>query len=178
MATQIETNKDQNRKTQPVIEKTKREIPARALPLGPFTFIRQLFDDIERMWGGGLRRRSRDDVTLEFVPEIEVSRRNGKLVVKADLPGLSPEDVEITVLDDALIIAGERRSEHEEEDEQTWRCERSYGAFRRAVPLPDGADPGTAEAHFDSGVLEITMNAAETGARGRKLEIRGQKLAH
>jgi HSP20 family protein len=159
--------------------KIERALSARALPLGPFAFMHQLFDDLERMWTGG-RRRYRDEIALAFVPDLEVSRRDGKLVVKCDLPGLAPEDVEVTVDDDALIIAGERRSEHVEEDEGTWKCERSYGTFRRAIALPDDADPSTTEARFDNGVLEIVMDAPEPEVRGRKIDIQptSEKLAH
>jgi HSP20 family protein len=143
---------------------------ARTTPFGPFAFMAHLFDNLVRMWGGEPSARAR--MFQGFVPLIEVSRHDDKLVVQCDLPGLSPADVQVESRDGALVISGERRSEHAEQDENTSRCERSYGAFQRIITLPEGADPSSAEARFDNGVLEVTMNApAQPETRGRKVEI-------
>lgn len=164
--------KEARKETAPV--KARRDLPARAIPTGPFALMRQLFDDLARMWGDETVPRSRGSIA--FMPDIEVARRGDKLVVKADLPGLTTDDVEVSVIDDVLVITGERRSEHEEMEEGTWSCERSYGSFRREIALPDGVDAGSAEARFDNGVLEISVKIAEdTKARGRKIEIQSQR---
>jgi HSP20 family protein len=142
---------------------------------GPFSLMRRLFDDLERLTGIELpdergERRGLD--SMMFVPMVEVRQRDDKLVVSVDLPGMSSNDIEITVEDGALIIEGERRSEHEHRDGDVWRCERSYGRFQRAIPLPEGVDAETAEATFENGVLQISLQAPERARQGRKIDIK------
>jgi HSP20 family protein len=142
---------------------------------GPLSLIRRLFDDLERLTAVGVpdtrRGDDRERGGFPFVPAVEVRRRGDKLVVNVDLPGLSADDIRITADDGALIIEGERRSEHEEQDGDVWRCERSYGQFQRTIPLPEGADPTSIEARFDNGVLEISVRAPEQKAQRRQIDI-------
>ncbi len=99
-------------------------------------------------------------------------QRNNELVIRADLPGLSKDDVKVDVTEDAVTIQGERKREHEEEKGGVYRSERSYGSFSRVIALPEGAMTDQAKASFKDGVLEITMPAPpEAVTRGRKLEI-------
>lgn len=110
-----------------------------------------------------------------WAPQIDVSRRGDELVVCADLPGMSKDDIHVEVQDDQLILQGERRWEQEQggENEGFYRSERSYGRFFRAVPLPEGVDPGQVQAGFTDGVLEVKMPLPpEREQRGRKIEIR------
>ena len=105
-------------------------------------------------------------------PPVETFQRGDQLVVRADLPGLAKDDVNVEVTDDAVIISGERRHEFEEEKDGVYRSERSYGSFCRAIPLPEGAIADNAKADFKDGVLEITMPAPPREAtRGRRIEI-------
>jgi HSP20 family protein len=107
-----------------------------------------------------------------WVPDIEVFHRNNELVVRADLPGLSKDDVKVEVSEGQITIQGERKREHEEEREGVYRSERSYGSFRRVISIPEGAMTDQAKATFKDGVLEITMPAPpEQVQRGRRLEI-------
>jgi len=79
--------------------------------------------------------------------------------------------VHVEVTDDALLITGERRSEHEERQGGTFRSERSYGTFRRQIPLPEGVSADQATATFKDGVLQITMPAPKRQERSRRIEI-------
>jgi HSP20 family protein len=107
-----------------------------------------------------------------WAPQIDMFQRGNELVVKADLPGMSKDEVKVDVTDDAITITGERRREHEEEREGIYRIERSSGSFRRVVALPEGAITDQAKATFRNGVLEIAMPAPpEQVTRGRRLEI-------
>jgi len=133
----------------------------------PFSLMRWLFDGQQ-----DLAREDRGMNEMLFVPDVEVTQRGDSFIVKADLPGMSSDDVRVSVDDDAVVIEGERRSEHEEEDEGVWRCERSYGRFQRVIPIPDGADPETAEARFDNGVLEVSLRAPQRKREGRELDIK------
>jgi HSP20 family protein len=105
------------------------------------------------------------------MPDIDVFEREGKLVVRADLPGLSKDDVRVEVDEGALVMQGERRQEREVEGSGTYRSERFYGSFRRVIPLPEGIDPDTAEAHFENGVLEVSFRLPQQKARGKRIEI-------
>ncbi len=106
--------------------------------------------------------------TAPWVPQIDVIRRSHELVVRADLPGIKPDELEVSVDDGLLTIRGERQEEvQREEREGLVRSERRYGAFYRAIPLPEGADENGIAATFRNGVLEITvpLSAEERGRR-------------
>jgi HSP20 family protein len=105
-------------------------------------------------------------------PQIESFQRGDQFVVRADLPGLKKEDVNIEVSDDSVIIQGERREQREEDREGYYRSERSYGSFYRIVPLPEGAITESAKADFNNGVLEVTVQAPPREvSRRRRIEI-------
>jgi HSP20 family molecular chaperone IbpA len=92
-------------------------------------------------------------------PQVESFRRGDKLVIRADLPGLSKDDVKVEIENGMLTISGEREDQHTEDRDNYYRTERSYGRFFRAVALPDGADADKCEATFKNGMLEVTIPA-------------------
>lgn len=105
-------------------------------------------------------------------PQIETFQRGDEFVVRADLPGLTKDDVKVDITDDSITIEGERRDEHDEDREGYYRSERSYGSFYRAVPLPEGAITDDATAQFNQGVLEVVVKVPPREvSRGRRLEI-------
>ncbi|HZS04223.1 MAG TPA: Hsp20/alpha crystallin family protein [Blastocatellia bacterium] len=105
-------------------------------------------------------------------PQVEMFEREGKLHVRADLPGMNKDDVKVEITDGGLTIQGERRSEHKEDREGFYRSERSYGSFFRTIPLPEGVNAGNAQASFRDGVLEITMPAPQRQENRRQIEIK------
>lgn len=114
---------------------------------------------------------------VAWVPQIEVLHNDGQLMVRADLPGLTKDDVKVEMTNDMLTISGERKKEIEEKREGFYRSERSYGSFYRQIPLPEGVKTEKANAIFRNGVLEITMPAAKLETPVRKLEIKEAPLA-
>ena len=106
-----------------------------------------------------------------FSPAIEVARRDGSLVVKAELPGLHKDDVKIELTPDGLLIQGEKKEEREEKEDGVVRSERRYGRFVRLVPLPEGANTEEANAQFNNGVLEVTIPVAEEKSQRRQIPI-------
>ena len=142
----------------------------------PFRMLDRFAEEVDRMFdefglGRGWRRPSFGEMGT-WTPVVDVHQRKDQLVIRADLPGLSREDVKVDMTDNAITIQGERRREHEEEQGGVFRSERSYGSFYRTIPLPDGAMTDQAKASFKDGVLEITMPAPpEHVTRGRRLEI-------
>ena len=114
--------------------------------------------------GVGERRR--------WAPAVDLLEREDSLVLKADLPGLTEDDVQIEVRGDVLTIAGERKAEHEEKQNGYYRVERSFGRFSRSLQLPDGVDADRIAAAFDNGVLEVTIPKPQQ-RQPRRIEIGG-----
>ena len=109
--------------------------------------------------GRELLRREAGLIPAEWSPRVDIQERDGQLVVRADLPGLSKDDIKVEIKEDMLSIQGERKQEKKEEREGYFYNECSYGSFYRAVPLPEGVDASKATAEFHNGVLEIAMPA-------------------
>jgi HSP20 family protein len=149
---------------------------------GPFSILRQMGDEMDRLFSeflnfGSLGRgrqslgRSAPTGLATWMPQIEIFERGDQLVVRADLPGMKREDLQIEVQDGALVLQGERRSEHEENREGLYRSERSYGSFYRAIPLPEGVNPDDVHGNFKEGVLEVHMPLPKRQSRGRRIEL-------
>lgn len=93
-----------------------------------------------------------------FAPSLNLAETDEAFEATLELPGISEEDIDVTLTQDALTITGEKKEEEEEEGKSYFRRERSYGYFRRTVPLPSGAvDQDNVEATFENGVLTITL---------------------
>ncbi len=140
----------------------------------PFAMMRRMFNTMERMLESSELSDDLDQgmTALDFVPRIDVRRREDQLVIRADLPGIPRDQIRIYAQDDALVIEGERSETRDASSEDIWRAERVYGYFRRMVPLPEGAQIDDAEARFADGVLEIAMPFSGEGRR-RRIEIQG-----
>ena len=144
----------------------------------PFHALQRMADEMDRMFedfgfagrGGWMTPQSGRAGARMWAPDVEVFQKNNELTVRADLPGLKRDEISVEITDDALTIEGERKHEHEEQREGIYRTERSYGSFRRVIPLPEGAMGDQAKANFKDGVLEITMPAPPS-SKGRRLEI-------
>jgi HSP20 family protein len=145
----------------------------------PFMFTRRFGEDLDRFfegfgagpelfrppfWGVGTEQTT-------WRPVIEMFERDRKLIVRAELPGLTRKEIKVEVLENLLTIEGERRVEKEEKSKGVYRNERRYGKFYRALPLPEGVNPDTAKATFRDGVLEIEMAAPV------RKELHGRRLA-
>ncbi|HXH05008.1 MAG TPA: Hsp20/alpha crystallin family protein [Vicinamibacterales bacterium] len=138
----------------------------------PFALMRRLSDEMDRVFADFFGGRPAAREAGAWAPDIEMFQRGNELVVRADLPGLSKDDVQVELTEDALVLRGERKREEKEEREGFYRSERSYGAFERVIPLPEGTIAESAKATFKNGVLEIVMQAPPKEARqGRRIEI-------
>jgi HSP20 family protein len=151
----------------------------------PFALMREMTSDFDRWFGEparpffrwpSLRRRATEEIG--WYPEIDVFEKDGRLLTKIDLPGMKKEDVKVEVTDGQLAISGERKRETEEKEKDFYRCEREYGSFYRAVPLPEGAKVDDVKATFAEGVLEVSVPLpARPEAKVRKVEIQESKAA-
>lgn len=150
----------------------------------PFQMMRRFTKDMERMFDDfqGFRFPRFFELELEpfqfereefeWLPRIEMIRHNGQFTVRAELPGLTKDEVKVEITNEMMTISGERKEEKEEKKDGFYRSEFNYGNFYRQIPLPEGAQTETASATFHDGVLEVTMPAAKTMTPTRKLEIK------
>ena len=107
----------------------------------------------DRPGNGGRARR--------WVPAMDLVEEGDSLVLRADLPGLGHDDVNVEVKDGVLTISGERKAEQRKEEQGYYRVERSFGSFSRSLTLPEGIDPDKVSAEFDNGVLEVRIPKPE-----------------
>jgi HSP20 family protein len=133
-----------------------------------------LFADLsERVFGPGERERSVWG-TAALVPALESHIEKDTLIVKADLPGIDPKEVSISVTGNQLTIEGERKREEKKEEKDYVYQEVAYGKFSRTMTLPEGVDADKVKASYKNGVLEITMPAPKQIA-SKKIQIEAQK---
>jgi HSP20 family protein len=164
---------------------------------GPFSIMRQGLDEMERWlghlgwtrgsgsspawgspsgWGAsgrGLMSQMAHRMG-DWMPAIDAFQRGNEFVIRAELPGMSRQDLTVEVGDDSVTLHGERKRELEEDREGIFWSERSYGSFTRVIPMPPGAIGESAKATFNNGILEIVMSAPSAESRrGRRIDISG-----
>ena len=106
----------------------------------------------------------------EWLPAIDLSETAKEIIVKAELPGMDPEDIDVTLTGNTVKIQGERKQEKEEEGENFHKVERSYGAFVRTIQLPVEVDPDNVKATYKKGVLTLRMPKTKAETM-KKVEI-------
>ncbi|MBX7059654.1 MAG: Hsp20/alpha crystallin family protein [Leptospirales bacterium] len=132
--------------------------------------IGRVFDDFTR----GLDVRGRS-MLRHFDPKVNVSENDKCIRVTAELPGLDEKDVEVHVNDYSLSLRGEKKFEKEEKDEEHHVIERSYGSFRRVIPLPEGVEREKIKASFKKGVLTVEIpKSAKVQESARKIDVKSE----
>ena len=159
---------------------------AKRLAATPFQFMRRFGEEMDRLFEDFGFDRGWLTPTIGrgfgpgiWSPDVEMFERNGEFVVRADLPGLTKDDVKVEVTDDGITIEGDRQSEQEGTRDGFYSSERSYGKFYRRLPLPEGVKAEDANASFNNGVLEITLKATKRNeSKARRVEIRDESRPH
>jgi HSP20 family protein len=128
--------------------------------------INRVFDD----FFGESWLRPRREMAAGFWPQVDVTQTDKEIKVSADIPGVEPKDIDVSVEDGMLIIKGEKKYEREEKEKGQYRMERSYGSFERAIELPAEVDESKAKAEFKKGVLRLTLHK-RPGAPSRRKKI-------
>ena len=106
----------------------------------------------------------------QWMPAIDMSEDESKIHVRAELPGIDPSDVDVSVSEDRLVISGEKKSEREAKGEGWTHRESSYGSFSRSIPLPESVDPEQVTARYDKGVLTVELTKSPSAA-SRKVPV-------
>jgi len=131
----------------------------------PRNFVRDVSEEFNRLFGGRfggyLPTDGGDLAATDWLPAVDIKEEDNRFLVRADLPGVDPKDVEITLQNGTLAIKGKRESEAKREEQDYYRVERVYGEFYRRFVLPDSADPDKVSAKYDKGVLEIDIGKSE-----------------
>lgn len=142
----------------------------------PFALMRRIMDELDRTAHEvGLARSGRN--TPRWTPAIEVAEREGEYRIRAEVPGLTPENVKVEATNDALLIEGERRMDHEDKSVEVRLTERQYGHFFRRIPLPEGANVDQTKATFRNGVLEVTIPIPQRASQRRSIPIETDSAA-
>src|ERR1035437_778540 len=118
----------------------------------PFAELSELRSRFDHIFDGLVEGRQR-----ECTLAIDVVRDSGNLVVRADIPGIKPEEVKVEVEDDILTVSGEHEERTEEKDKHYLRRERRYGSFSRSMALPPGVEADKIKANTHDGVVEVTV---------------------
>jgi HSP20 family protein len=139
----------------------------------PFKEVTKLRSEMDRLWDdyfGSGRRAFKPEI---WVPSVDVSETDDKIVVKAEIPGMDSKDIDISLSGDILTIKGEKKSEREETKENYHLVERSYGTFARSLRLPVGVEADKIEAAYKQGVLTVTCPKKEE-VKPKAIEIKAE----
>ena len=155
----------------------KTELGRRSSALDPITSLQEemnrLFDDLF-LGAVPSAYRQMEKQMAEFAPSIDVSETGKAIKITAELPGMEEKDISVTLEEDHLILAGERKEEKNEENEEYYHREMAYGSFQRTIPLNAKIDAGKAEAVFKNGVLKISLPKVPgtEKKKGKKIKIK------
>lgn len=139
----------------------------------PRTRLPIVQDDIDRAFDRLMRQWASPVSFSEagWNPSVDVIETDDEIVVKAEIPGVSMDDIDLTVENNRMILSGEKKQEHEEKDDNYYLMERSYGSFRRIFVLPAQADAERVVASYEDGLLTVTVPKSEV-AKGMKIDIK------
>lgn len=143
----------------------------------PFREMRSLQDEVNRLFSSSFSRGGDSELARgAWSPSVDIYENKDQIVLEAELPGMQPEDVEISIENNVLTVHGERKFEKKAEGDNFHRVERSYGSFTRSFTLPPTVSSENAEAQFENGVLRLTLAKREE-AKPRRIEIKANQSA-
>jgi HSP20 family protein len=137
----------------------------------PIAELNTIQNEMNRLFNTFVDQSAPTGAGRRWVPPMDLLETTENYVLRADLPGLSDDDVNVQLQDNVLTVSGERNAEHDQQQEGYHRLERAFGAFSRSLTLPDGVDPDAVHAHFDRGVLEIRIPKPEQ-KKPRQVQIK------
>mgnify|MGYP001050160477 CR=1 FL=1 len=135
----------------------------------PFRELERMRGEMDRLWDSFFEGRPRVREFSGWFPSVDISETKNDLIVKAELPGMDPKDINISLNDGQLTIKGEKKHEKEEKEENCHFIERSYGSFTRSVLLPKEVQRDKITASYKNGVLKVTLPKSE---EAKKKEVK------
>lgn len=153
--------------------RTKRSLGMEPANLSSLTDFR---NEMNRLFEGFFNRSSLTPGWLEanepgrWLPAIDMAESDTAIRIRVELPGIDPKDVDVSVSEDRLVIAGEKKTETETGGNGWTHRESHYGGFSRAIPLPEAVDPDQVKAHYDKGVLTVDLTKSTTST-ARKVPV-------
>lgn len=133
--------------------------------------LSDLRDEIDRLFDSPLNELTRTSQLLSgWTPALDVFEEKDNYVVKAELPGMKKEEIEVSFHDGSLSLSGERQSETKEQDAEVYRAERYFGRFQRTVTLPAAVAAGKIKAAYKDGVLTVTLPKTEE-AKPKQIDV-------
>jgi HSP20 family protein len=144
---------------------------ARWNPLQDLASLQHEMDRLASGFGLPMRVGTTDVEASVLMPSIDILNRGDDMVIRADIPGVSPDTVDISVTDSMLTLKAERQESHETKDEDYVVRERIYGAFERTLRIPRGVDPSSIHAEFNDGVLEIIVPGGAKATRREAVRV-------
>jgi HSP20 family protein len=170
-----------------MVTQEERRLPGRSceekevheMALSPFRGFYDMQSEMNRMFDemfGNLVRsggRQQGERPTQWAPSLDVLQEDGDIVVRAELPGVKQEDVDITFQNGVLTISGERKAEQQRQGSGYYVRERRYGSFRRSVQLPQDVDESKINARFQDGVLEVRVAGAGAEQEPKRIQIEG-----
>ncbi|MGQ9645184.1 MAG: Hsp20/alpha crystallin family protein [Thermodesulfobacteriota bacterium] len=139
--------------------------------LAPFGEFERMRKEMDRLWDSFFERGPRTWETGEWSPSLDVAETKNDLIIKAEVPGVDPKDIDISLSDGVLTIKGEKKQEREEREGDYHITERSFGSYMRAIELPTEVQSDKVEASYKNGVLKITLPKSEE-AKKRQIRIK------
>lgn len=130
----------------------------------PFRELESIQDEMNRLFNTSLTRKQSKGIgslAEAWSPAVDIYDSKDNLLVKADMPGLNKDEIDISIEDDVLVLRGGKKEEQEKKDKGFVRKERFYGSFYRAISLPTKVEAGKVKANYKNGVLEIVLPKAE-----------------
>ena len=140
-------------------------------PWRPFREVTNLRREMDKIWEDFFGGRELVGVEGAWIPPVDLSETKDALIVKAEVPGMDPKEIEVSMTGDLLTIKGEKKQRTEEKDENYHRIETRYGAFSRMIRLPVAVDSEKISATYEKGVLKLTLTKKEE-SKPKQIEIK------
>jgi HSP20 family protein len=153
----------------------------RRTQLSPFDLFDEMQNQMARLWGGNLfsawpfartQQQGQGGMMANF-PRVDIFEKDNQLVVKAELPGVKKQDIDLSIQDGDLVIQANRANEQESDQNNFYRMERQFGTFYREIPLPEGVQSDKIQASLNDGVLEVDIPMpSQQQTQGQKIQVK------
>ena len=143
--------------------------PTRNLSAGPKPFLLDIDNRLARFWDDDLLKAGVLK-EAEWTPRVDVYENKDNFIVKAELPGIDPKDLDVRIEDETLYLKGERKLEKEQKEESYYKRERAYGSFARTFALPSSVNTEKVSAEYKDGLLRLTLPKREE-AKPKSIQV-------